>query len=1147
MKNHFDYHISTLHAKKVTMTTNRLSDAHTRDRALDPRQSFIVQAPAGSGKTELLTQRFLVLLSHVNIPEEILAITFTKKSAQEMRARIINTLKNAAYAVTEPEQEHAKKTWRLAKNVLQRDQQLQWNLLSNPNRLRIQTIDSFNASLTKHLPILSQFGASPEIADQPVQLYTEAVQEFLTHLEENVEWADAIAHLLTHMDNDLSKVQSLLVTMLGKRDQWFQHILLNANDPHLRERLESYLHNIIHETLSKLYETFPPEYTDELINLIQHASQNLLAEKSQSRITHCADLTDLPIDDISDLDYWHGIADFLLTKDNTWRKSYTIREGFIAPGKNAALKEAKDRVLKLVAELSEHEELRNAFQELRELPLSQYADSQWEILQSLHTVLHVVVAQLRIVFQKYGKIDYIENALAALTALGTEESPTDIALALDYRIQHILVDEFQDTASMQYKLLVKLTTGWEPNDGRTLFVVGDPMQSIYRFREAEVGLFIRARKLGLGHIYLEPLTLSVNFRSTFGIINWVNSHFQRMLPQFENIANGAVSYSQSTASKTEQTNEDSVVLHPFINGDAHSQQANKIIDLIIQTKKEKPNGTIAILVRTRTHLKSIIPALKANRLSFRAIKIDPLNLRPTIQDLMALTRALLHPADRIAWLSVLRAPWCGLTLNDLLLLSGTDANISLWKQLQSPAVIASLSTDGQARLSRILPILKTKVSERRRLTLRLWIESTWILLGGPACVESQSDLEDTNAYFDLLERLDNGGNLSHLDTLNETVTQLYAAADNQADETLQIMTIHNAKGLEFDTVILPHLERKPSGDDKQLLLWMQRPREDDDSDLIIAPVNAIGGESDSIYDYIKQQVKIKAKYEDGRLLYVAATRAKEKLHILFSLEERKTKDGTELKATANSLLEKLWPAIKDNLPISSSSAVEIIKDKTETCLLSRLTTEWRNPIQETNNPTNLAFHQQSNGFLLPETTPRIIGTLIHTIFQNLSKLGFSWWDEKTITIQNTYLKKQLLRAGLLPKNINNAINSIQRAILNAKKDQRAQWILQPHSEANSEFSVTAIINDEIRPLIIDRTFIDEAGTRWIIDYKTSVSETEHVDVFLKKEKKKYEEQLHEYYHAIKQMDSRPIRIGLYFPLIPAWYEWSFEPIPATST
>src|SRR3984957_1205869 len=111
-----------------------IADESERIRALNPARSYIVQAPAGSGKTELLTQRFLALLSTVKQPEEILAITFTKKSAAEMRARIINALKKA-HTEAEPALAHAKSTWKLAKKVLQQNQTQGWHLLENPNRL----------------------------------------------------------------------------------------------------------------------------------------------------------------------------------------------------------------------------------------------------------------------------------------------------------------------------------------------------------------------------------------------------------------------------------------------------------------------------------------------------------------------------------------------------------------------------------------------------------------------------------------------------------------------------------------------------------------------------------------------------------------------------------------------------------------------------------------------------------------------------------------------------------------------------------------------------------------------------------------------------------------------------------------------------
>ena len=135
------------------------ADWSQRARALDPEYSFIVQAPAGSGKTELLIQRHLALLALVEAPEEIVAITFTRKAAGEMRDRVLQALRMASG--TPPVEDHRRKTWELARAVVQRDTQLDWGLAVTPSRLRIQTIDSLCASLTRQMPVLSGFGAPP--------------------------------------------------------------------------------------------------------------------------------------------------------------------------------------------------------------------------------------------------------------------------------------------------------------------------------------------------------------------------------------------------------------------------------------------------------------------------------------------------------------------------------------------------------------------------------------------------------------------------------------------------------------------------------------------------------------------------------------------------------------------------------------------------------------------------------------------------------------------------------------------------------------------------------------------------------------------------------------------------------------------------
>lgn len=1129
-----------------------IADQEQRQAALNPKQSFIVQAPAGSGKTELLTQRFLILLAQVKQPEEILAITFTKKSSAEMRARIINALKNAA-ETPEPEATHAKTTWNLAKSALERNRSAGWNLTENPNRLRIQTIDSFNAYLTRQLPILSNFGAPPEITDDATALYRAAVQEFLMYLEENTDWSNAIAELLLHVDNDLNKVEELLINLLKKRDQWLPYITLNANDPALRQKLETHLANVVIDALINLKKHFPKEHHAELIDLANYAANHLIKENISSQINHCSDLVNLPGISISDKNAWLGIGELFFTKEGQWRKQFNKTIGFPAssstknPYERNLFDAMKQRMSDLVMAMQSQTEFMTAMAEFRLTPDCQYKEKQWQLLDALHQVLRIVVAQLKLTFQQKGKIDYIESAQGALAALGTEDAPTDLTLALDYQLQHILIDEFQDTSNSQYRLIEKLTSGWTFNDGRTLFVVGDPMQSIYRFREAEVGYFIRARLMGLNHISLTPLTLSVNFRSVPGIVSWVNQHFPKIFPSVEDIATGAVTYSSSIAT-LDPTHEAPVTLHSYFNSH-EAETADHIVQLVQRLKTEKPEETIAILVRSRTHLAEIIPSLKKVNLPYKAIDIDPLTTRPVIQDLMALTRALLHPADRIAWLSILRAPWCGLLLSDLAIIASDHPNRTIWEQLENTAILNALSLDGQKRLTRFITIIKSKLADRHRFSLRSWLENSWLLLGGAACVSAASDLEDAAAYFQLLEKLDKNDGMPNLDELEEYVSRLFATPNNQADNSLQIMTIHNAKGLEFDTVILPHLERKSPSDDKQLLLWMERPRANENNALLIAPIHATGDDTDSIYEYIKRQQTIKNDHENGRLLYVAATRAKKRLHIYFSMQKENDKIADP---ASNSLLEKLWNSIRPEIihqkisgfhkihfyePLSSGSMLPVREKKN----IHRLKLNWLNPINEKHPIETITYHNKNSGFLLHDHHPKFIGVILHQILQQICLQGSSWWESQLFEQKTIYCKTQLIQLGLLPIHLEMALKTLLNAIQNTLQDPRGQWIIKPHQEAQSELKLTAIIDNQVKSLILDRTFVDESNHRWIIDYKTaSPGDGKHLNDFLNAEKIKYAKQLDHYARAIRQIDQRPIHLGLYFPLISGWLAWQFD-------
>ena len=146
------------------MTDLAQADARARDEALDPRHSFIVQAPAGSGKTTVLTQRYLRLLTTVEEPEQVLAITFTRKAAGEMRERVQKALEGDIKVRSDADA----KTLELAQVVRAHAAARGWGLEDSAARLRIQTIDSLSASLGRQMPVVSGLGSTPAIVDRMV-------------------------------------------------------------------------------------------------------------------------------------------------------------------------------------------------------------------------------------------------------------------------------------------------------------------------------------------------------------------------------------------------------------------------------------------------------------------------------------------------------------------------------------------------------------------------------------------------------------------------------------------------------------------------------------------------------------------------------------------------------------------------------------------------------------------------------------------------------------------------------------------------------------------------------------------------------------------------------------------------------------------
>ncbi|MCW8886976.1 MAG: UvrD-helicase domain-containing protein [Motiliproteus sp.] len=1115
--------------------SNQPVDYQQRQLCLDEGRSFSVRAPAGSGKTELLTQRVLKLLTKVQKPEEILCITFTRKAAAEMLDRILEGLKQAKTPPTDLS-EHKLQSWTLASQVLQRDQELSWKLLQNPSRLRILTIDGLCARLTKALPTQSQFGSQPEIAQDPHPLYQLAVHRLLAQLEDKDDIASALSQLLTHLDNRVDVMEQLLIAMLARRDQWLSFIGTGGSVRDARLILEQGLKRLLQDELQQLTDQLLP-YCSSFLAMADYAASNLQLEPKGTAIESCLGLVSLPENQRSALNQWRGLSELVLKKDGDWRQKVDKRSGFIAGTSKAEKEIAKQKKAEfydLIEQLQAVPGLKERLQRVQILPADHYQDSQWQMLEALTLLLPNLVAQLLLVFAERGAVDYPQVTSAALTALGDDEFPTDLSLLLDYQIQHILVDEFQDTSSPQIQLLEKLTYGWQPGDGRTLFIVGDGMQSCYGFRDANVGLFLEARKHGIGQVSMTAADLSVNFRSQSGVVEWVNQIFAQAFPAEDDISRGAVSYENSNAFNPPLA-DPAVSVDVFLDFPDRQAEAQRILELVNQAWQQDPQQSVAILVRNRNHLKEILPCLRQAGLRWQATDLDSLASRMWVVDMVSLLRARLNPADRIAWLAILRAPWCGLGNADLLAVAGKEGlEHCIWSRLQQYQQLP-LSADGQQRVARLVAILNQCWQQRRRKPLRLEIESCWLALGGPATLNSQSQRQDIDQLLQLIESHDCGGALKDDCQFQRDLEKLFAAPDSDGDPRLQVMTIHKSKGLEFETVILAGLDRAPRADEKRLLMWQQRLTCDGKQDLLLGPLAATGEDQDPLYQYLKQEQQLKNQMEGTRLLYVGATRAIKRLHLVSHLNC--DSKGKPRAPSQQALLSAIWPYVKEQATLHQCE--EDLTMETESRKLTsirRLPGHFQLPELDQSSPLSAppSFNSETEGPNLPEQNwqelPRHIGTLTHRILQQMVLNPELMCDPLRFEQFKPGWHSQLRQMGVTPQEANQAVSQIDQLLRNVLEDSRGRWIInQDHQHSACELELTYFNGFQAQQMVVDRTFVDDQGNRWIIDYKTAMAHGDSFSQFVSEEVERYKPQLTGYARAFLAMENRPIRAALYFP------------------
>ena len=1112
-------------------------DLRARSEALDVSRSFIVQAPAGSGKTELLIQRYLRLLATVDNPEEVIAITFTRKAAAEMRMRVLQALERAERGET-PTEAHLKVTAEAADLVLRRDARFNWQLIVNPRRLRIQTLDSLNASIARMQPLTASTASTgSRVADEGEMnaLYEEAAAATLDWLADDGASGAATEEVLKHVDGNTGIYIGYLARMLKTRDQWLPFVSAGTVDDAeaeaLRRTFEGSLERVVRKRLEQLRIVMPTGLMVSLAELVVYAVDNLHADgKDDHPVCSFGHTPETLATDPADLPRWHALAELLLTKKGAVRKQVNKNLGF--PAGDDGQKAAMHSILE---EIEDEDAFVELLHTARILPPVRYSDEQWSVLLALFRLLPVGVAELRRLCVARGLTDHIEIALAAAEAVGTAENPGDVALLLDYQVRHILVDEMQDTSKAQYRMLEALTGGWEPGDGRTLFCVGDPMQSIYRFRNAEVAQFLLARGNGIGSVHLEPLTLRRNFRSGEHLVHWFNEVFPRVLPARDDPVNSAVSYAPAVPVEP-LAGQGEVGVHPLFGGSVDAE-ADVGVDVIHRLLDADAEATVAVLVRSRTQLPALLLRLRAARIAYQAIDIDRLTDLPEIIDVLALTRASAHRGDRVAWLGLLRSPWIGLNWEDIHTLVAGVPGKTVHELINDEMRLGTLSEGGRRQVEHALPILNGLVDADRSTPLVQRIERAWFALGGPALLDDDNAVANVYRYFDAVAKLDVGGTIPDISELMDRLDAERVSTNTAA--RLQILTMHKAKGLQFDHVVLYGLGRYPSPRDRDVMSWFDLPDIHGVEEKVISPVGRRDAvERDPVHRFIDLTEAAKDRHEEGRLLYVACTRARRSLHLLGNVSV--ASDGSTFnRPHAKSLLVRLWNTVeRDYVAAFDDAEVEKSGERAADHLrpvLRRFDRPWAAPEAAAvpgQSPSQAVDETSRVEYYWVGVNARLAGTAVHRWLQLAAEKRVRL-DPGQLEALRPVTERWLQELGAGAESLATIWERVRASLAGVLDDARGQWLIDGPGEA--ELALNGVIDGRDESIIIDRIRID-GDTHWIVDYKTSSHEGGDLDGFLAAEVERYSAQLDKYARVYAAFRNVEVRCALYFPLLGRFVE-----------
>jgi len=408
------------------------------------------------------------------------------------------------------------------------------------------------------------------------------------------------------------------------------------------------------------------------------------------------------------------------------------------------------------------------------------------------------------------------------------------------------------------------------------------------------------------------------------------------------------------------------------------------------------------------------------------------------------------------------------------------------------------------------------------------LSTAWHRLGMPGLVAADAAC-NVEAMLGLVEEIDEGG-LIDFALLDDRLKKLYAAPDASPEASrVELLTMHGAKGLQWDAVILPGLGYGKGRSDQPLLAFTDVPVEGG-----VQPLIAIRGavrSSDAVYDLVRGVEKMRENNELARLLYVACTRAERALHMVGHLPEASDTP------TSGSLLALLLPEGPDGGCFEAGITMLEPEDNEEGVTRSQLRRVATLPMIVGNEAPEVDDEVESEYFWAgPEAAP--VGNAVHAALQRIADKGIESWETTDTGDEIVRMRRLLVAEGLSGDMLENAVQRAGAALTRVLESTRGTWLLSAtHADAHSEWALSSRQQDAISHHVIDRSFIDADGVRWIVDYKTASHEGGDPEAFLDEEAKRHAAQLQRYVSTLRMLDpARKIRAALYFPMFDGWRE-----------